>query len=259
MPLWLSKGEKGPTARLNFHCSTEPACSRRPRRQQRLDVAKTDKPVGQQGSSLTSNPPKHQAPKATQCPRVHSPSPKRTESLFFPRHLSPDATSSRLLSSHPHSLSSTRTTRPESLPRSFFHPAPARFSTESVYDFPSRSHLLPPIYYRGANIAASLSTAFSAHLTQTIPASCPSTIAASPPGLNSRSHVFFGRRHAAVAHKWPWYVNHPPRPFHSPPCGAVSPVVAPNARRHELTCHNSSPTSCHLCLPPSTQLPQRHC
>lgn len=137
--------------RKGTHCSPQfslqpRACllQKAPTRQQRLDVAKTDKPVGQQGSSLTSNPPKHQAPKATQCPRVHSPSPKRTESLFFPRHLSPDATSSRLLSSHPHSLSSTRTTRPESLPRSLFHPAPARFSTESVYDFSSRSHLPPP-------------------------------------------------------------------------------------------------------------------
>lgn len=141
--------------RKGTHCSPQfslqpRACllQKAPTRQQRLDVAKTDKPVGQQGSSLTSNPPKHQAPKATQCPRVHSPSPKRTESLFFPRHLSPDATSSRLLSSHPHSLSSTRTTRPESLPRSLFHPAPARFSTESVYDFSSRSHLPPTIVER---------------------------------------------------------------------------------------------------------------
>lgn len=86
--LWLSKGER-------THCSPQfllqpracRACllQKAPTRQQRLDVAKTVKPVGQQGSSLTSNPPKHQAPKATQCPRVHPlPPPREPSRSFFP-------------------------------------------------------------------------------------------------------------------------------------------------------------------------------
>lgn len=258
MSLWLSKGER-------THCSPQfslqpracRACllQKAPTRQQRLDVAKTVKPVGQQGSSLTSNPP--QAPSTKSHPVSPSPSPsspKRTESLFFPRHLSPDATSSRLLSSHSHSLSSSRTTRV--LARSStLHLHGSRPSLFTIFTRDPTSHLpivertLRHLYRRlFRSIAPRPSLPLAPRPLQLrLRASPLAAMSSSDDDMPLSRTNGHGKSSIILAM------------FHSPPCGAVSPVVAPNARRHELTCHNSSPTSCHLCLLPSTQPPKRHC
>lgn len=200
-----------------------------------------------------------QAPSTKSHPVSPSPSPsspKRTESLFFPRHLSPDATSSRLLSSHSHSLSSSRTTRPRVLARSStLHLHGSRPSLFTIFTRDPTSHLpivertLRHLYRRlFRSIAPRPSLPLAPRPLQLrLRASPLAAMSSSDDDMPLSRTNGHGKSSIILAM------------FHSPPCGAVSPVVAPNARRHELTCHNSSPTSCHLCLLPSTQPPQRHC
>ena len=219
-------------------------------------MAQTVKPVGQQGPSLTSNPPstKHQKPPSV--PVSPSPSPsQRTESLFSPRHLSfsrRDVLSPSFLA-RSHSLSSSRTTRPES---SLSLPPCTCTVLESVYDFYSRSHLPPIVERTLRHLYRRLFQPISpSPFLPLVPRPLQLRLRASPLAAMSSSDddMPLSRTNGHGKSTTIFAV------FHSPPCGAVSPVVAPNARRHELTCHNSSPTSCHLCLLSSTQPPRRHC
>jgi hypothetical protein len=236
---------KGPTACLNFHCKPRACCSRGPpTRQQRLDVAKTVKPVGQQGSSLTSNPPstKHQKPPSVPVSPESIPFPRETESLFFPDiYLSPDATSSSLLSSHALTLY-LLPAPPTPSPHSLSLPPCTCTVLESVYEFYPRSHL-PPIVERTLRhlyrrLFQSISPSPSLPLVPRplqlrLRASTLAAMSSSDDDMPLSRTNGHGKSTTMLAM------------FDSPPCGAVSPVVAPNARRHELTCHNSSP------VPPS--------
>lgn len=144
VPLWLSKGEKDPLLASIFTAAQSLLAPEGPDTPTAPGCGQDCQASG--SARIIFNLESPQAPSTKSHPASPSPfpsSPPREPSRSFFPDIFLDATSSRLLSSHSHSLSSSRTTRPESVPRSLFHPAPARFSTESVYDFYSRSHLSP--------------------------------------------------------------------------------------------------------------------